>query len=322
MPIISADKVVDMITSDSRYVVQEYNLELDSKLFGPELQLTIPEITAVIIHDISHIVNDSVASEVVKNELDKYLTDNKECIKISDSVHYREILSYGFRDAMRKTTTLFEKDIYQPEGITDEFIDWCNYSEYLKSALSKVNRYGYTSLIDTQANKFVMLSWVMRLYKDVAHNRIPAIKSLERGIELTPSQIEKKEFKDIIKRLNRIDDDQLLESIDMRLLTSIRDNMKNKQGFISLDEMESSIYNLKVLSESAEEDHCSIMHHINNKMSLIQDYVDNNDMTKNEFKQWNQMYKNLSVMRNNINKGSLYKDTRYMCRKYMRLDDI
>lgn len=322
MPIISADKVVDMITSDSRYVVQEYNLELDSKLFGPELQLTVPEITAVIIHDISHIVNDSVASEVVKNELDKYLTDNKECIKISDSVHYREILSYGFRDAMRKTTTLFEKDVYQPEGITDEFIDWCNYSEYLKSALSKVNKYGYTSLIDTQANKFVMLSWVMRLYKDVAHNRIPAIKSLERGIELTPSQIEKKEFKDIIKRLNRIDDDQLLESIDMRLLASIRDNMKNKQGFISLDEMESSIYNLKVLSESAEEDHCNIMHHINNKMSLIQDYVDNNDMTKNEFKQWNQMYKNLSVMRNNINKGSLYKDTRYMCRKYMRLDDI
>ena len=327
MPIIDADKVIDMITKDNRYVVKKYYLELDSKLFGAELQLTIPEITAVIIHDISHIVNDSVPSEVVKNELDKYLTDNKECIKISDSVHYRELLSYGFRDAMRKITTLFEKDVYEPEGITDEFIDWCNYSDYLKSALSKVNRYGYTSLVDTKGNKFIMLSWIMRLYKDIARNRIPAIKSLERGIELTASQIEKKEFKDIIKRLNRIDDDQLLESFDLELLNKIRyenDLVDKRTGFISLETAESVVDNLKLLTENChqENEKSDILHSVNNKMNIIQDYVDNTDMTKNEFKQWNKIYKDLSTMRNDLNKDTLFHNNRAMCRKYMKLEDF
>ena len=57
-------------------------------------------------------------------------------------------------------------------------------------------------------------------------------------------------------------------------------------------------------------------------MNIIQDYVDNTDMTKNEFKQWNKIYKDLSTMRNDLNKDTLFHNNRAMCRKYMKLEDF
>ena len=205
MPNIEADEVINAITKDRRYRVKSYYLELDGKLFGQFVGLSHHEITALIVHDIGALVNSSAPSEEVSKQIDKYLADNHESLKLSDLVHYKEILSFGFRDAIRKVTSIFELGKYDPSTDTfAAFIESIPYAKYVASALNKISRigYNYNREVDT---KFVVLSWVLRVYRDVLGYRISALKTLEKMQELTPSQIEKKELNNFARRLNRID---------------------------------------------------------------------------------------------------------------------
>lgn len=325
-PKIKGDDVVDILFKNKRYIVERYWLELDSKLFGDYLDLTSAEITALIIHDVGHLVNDSAPAEVVKREIDKYLTDNNDTLKVSSSVHYRGILAYGFADALRKYTTIFEEDHYVSEDITDEFIDWCDFSGLVVSAFNKVDRIGYNFNREIQ-NKFITLSWVLRIYRDIAHNRIPSLMGIKRCIELSPSKIEKKELKNLATRISRIDDDTLLESTDINagaLLEDVRDyllhrNPESIDSYSIMEAVKNDIIDIALEKDNYNEPDAmpDLLGKINSKLSAIQDYVDNDSsMTKDEYKQWNGMYKELGIMRDDISKGSIYARSKHMVNTY------
>ena len=149
----------------------------------------------------------------------------------------------------------------------------------------------------------MVLAWVLRLYKDVLHNRIPAIETLKRCKLLTGSKIEIREMENVIKRLNRIDDDQLLkESVDM-LVEEVKANIPQAldDDLVNLElEQQNALYN--------EPDAVpNLIANINSKLAFIQDYIENNQLTKSEFKQLNDMYKGLTLKRDQLFKGDLYE---------------
>lgn len=332
MPSIEADKVIQTITNGERLRVNEYYLELDSKLFDSYLNLNIHEITALIMHDIGALVSTSAPSEEVTKNIDQYLVDNHETLKLSDLVHYKEILSFGFRDALRKCTALFELGKYNMEDDTlAQFIDWTPYVKHLISAFSKVSNVGwnFNREIDT---RFVGLSWVLKVYRDVLGYRISAIKTLERMQELSPSQIEKKEFNNFARRLNRIDDDMLLESATENkrvdpLLESIRNNYFNLTTSNAIDELDfaKNDYISTLMKEKDIENEPDaipdLMNCMNRQMMMIKDYVEDNEHNKTAFKQWNQMFKDLARRRNQLSKSKFYVTKRSMVRKYKSAPD-
>lgn len=332
MPSIEADKVIQTITNGERLRVNEYYLELDSKLFEPYLGLNIHEITALIMHDVGALVSTSAPSEEVTKNIDQYLVDNHETLKLSDLVHYKEILSFGFRDALRKCTALFELGKYNMEDDTlAQFIDWTPYVKHLVSALSKVSKVGWNlnREIDT---RFIGLSWVLRVYRDVLGYRISAIKTLERMQELSPSQIEKKEFNNFARRLNRIDDDMLLESTTKEkkvdpLLESIRNNyfkLTTSNAIDELDFAKNDYIGLLMKEKNIENEPDAIpdlMNCMNRQMMMIKDYVEENEHNKTAFKQWNQMFKDLARRRNQLSKSKFYVTKRSMVRKYKSAPD-
>ena len=58
-----------------------------------------------------------------------------------------------------------------------------------------------------------------------------------------------------------------------------------------------------------------LLHSINNQMTMIDDYINNNDakLDKEEFKQWNAIFKNMAKLRHNIVKNSkMYNKQRKM----------
>lgn len=295
MPDIDADDVITTITQDNRLLIHNYYLELDSRLFGMDLNLTGGEIAAFIIHDIGSIVGDSSPCEVVKRAIDKYLHDNHEVLKLSDSIHYKELLSFGFRDAVRKYTTIFEKrDYHLNHPLTHELIFGNNeeLKKFLASAFDKIDRLGlnYNREVD---NKFMTLSWILRVYKDIKHNRIPAIKTLQRCQELTPSQIERKELNNLLRRINRIDDDMLLEAGSLY-----------KKLSIPLHKIEDNCDDiaLRVNNVDNEPDQLpELIHGVNNQMSILDDYLYcNPEMEKVYLKQWKAIYKKLEGFRTRL----------------------
>lgn len=326
MPSIDSDEVIKAITKDKRLRVKEYYVELDSKLFEPYLNLNIHEITAIIMHDIGTLVSTSAPAEEVSKNIDQYLVDNHETLKLSDLVHYKEILSFGFRDALRKCTAIFELGKYkEDEDTLAQFITWVPYVKHINSALDKVSKLGWNFNKELD-NRFIGLSWVLRVYRDVLGYRISAIKTLERMQELSPSQIEKKEFNNFARRLHRIDDDMLLEETNI-LLEEIRRNHFNLSTSNVLDELDyakNDYIGLLMKEKDIENEPDAmpdLMNCMNKQMMMIKDYVEENEHNKDAFKQWNQIYKELARKRNNLSKNKLYVTKRSMINKYKASKD-
>ena len=311
MPSIPCDTVINIITGDRKYIIKQFYLELDSRLFGLDLALTTPEIAALILHDTMAITGSSAPVEEVKRAIDRYLKDNHEILKLSDSIHYKEILSFGFRDAIRKYTTIFEKSAYDTEdNLVNDYMDWLKYNDILKSAFDKIDRMGFNYNREVD-NKFLTLSWVLRNYKDLKHNRIPAIKTLDKCQSLTPSQIESKELNNMLRRITRIDDNALLEATVLneannrnlyKRLSLVDAPKKCKQ---KCDALAIHVNNVDQEPDTIPD----LIHSVNNQMTMIDDYImSKEDISDIELKQWNGMFKQMAKFRTRLEnrKGTLF----------------
>lgn len=316
MPKIDAEQVIKIITGGEKYVIEQYYLELDSKLFQEDINLSSKEIAALLMHEVYNLVSDAAPCESVCKAIDAHLTKNNDVLKISDSIHYMELLSYGFRDAVRKFITIFDKKEVDNNPVMNDFFEWCGYEQNIKSAFNKIalNWYNYNKEIN---NKFIVLAWVLRVYKNVRDNRVPALMMIDRCKQLSPSKIEIKELDNIARRLNRIDDDALIESAgtpEHILYEEVKSSILPNKKMKSVPEaLEDDIVKIAMEQENAlynEPDAIPmLMANINSKLAYIQDYVENNQLTKEEFKQLDHMYKELTVKRDQLFKGDLY-DTR------------
>lgn len=316
MPKIDAEQVIKIITGGEKYVIDQYYLELDSKLFQEDINLSAKEIAALLMHEVYNLVSDAAPCESVCKAIDAHLTKNNDVLKISDSIHYMELLSYGFRDAVRKFITIFDKKEVDNNPVMNDFFEWCSYEQNIKSAFNKIalNWYNYNKEIN---NKFIVLAWVLRVYKNVRDNRIPALMMIDRCKQLSPSKIEIKELDNIARRLNRIDDDALIESAgtpEHILYEEVKSSILPNKKMKSVPEaMEDDLVKIAMEQQNALENEPDaipmLMANINSKLAYLQDYVENNQLTKEEFKQLDRMYKELTVKRDQLFKGDLY-DTR------------
>ena len=316
MPKIDAEQVIKIITGGEKYVIDQYYLELDSKLFQEDINLSAKEIAALLMHEVYNLVSDAAPCESVCKAIDAHLTKNNDVLKISDSIHYMELLSYGFRDAVRKFITIFDKKEVDNNPVMNDFFEWCGYEQNIKSAFNKIalNWYNYNKEIN---NKFIVLAWVLRVYKNVRDNRIPALMMIDRCKQLSPSKIEIKELDNIARRLNRIDDDALIESAgtpEHILYEEVKSSILPNKKMKSIPEaLEDDIVKIAIEQENVLENEPDavpmLMANINVKLAYIQDYVENNVLTKEEFKQLDHMYKELTIKRDQLFKGDLY-DTR------------
>ena len=246
MPDIPADAVYDIIQSDEPYRINSYYLELDSKLFSPVLDLSAKELTAVLLHEVGHIVNDTSPVDTVRKNVDVYLSKSDASIAITDSIHYKEILNYGIKDAIRKVTSLFEKN--NDELIADEFVVACGYGEHLESAFEKLLKNSFNINKDVD-NKIVVLSWVLRLYTNV---KLQRIRSYE---------------------------DDLYE------------------------------YTVRVKNVTSEDDALVILHQINARMNVIDDYISTEDsLSETDKKRWYSMYDRYNKLREVLSNKTVYKD--------------
>lgn len=304
IPVIDAATANRIIQTDDTIRIDKYYLELDSKLFEPILDFTPSELTAIVLHEVGHMVNDTQPIEELRRCIDVYLARNNEVIKISDSVHYSEILAYGMRDALVKITSIFETD---DEVLADEFVVTCGYGDKLATALDKIVKNGF-KINAQQSNKMVTLSWVLRLYKDVKLRRIPAIRTLQKAKSMTSSTFQKREYDGVIKRLNRIDDEALIESVirEGKISNKFRELKWNNIKGILDDTYEIS---MRMRNTDNQDEALQILRQINSNLSIIEDYLGSEPEISDDKK--DKLYKtqaDLLKLRDDLAKKVTYKE--------------
>lgn len=298
MPNIKSENVYTYIEGDQSIRIDHYSLEIDSKLFDAGIECD--EFIAILLHEIGHIVSDASPVNRFRKNMMQYMCANGP-LRMTKNVNYREILVFGIKDSIRKMDSIFNKRDDEIEA--DEFVVAYGYGEALDSALRKIVKYtGNIPKMDD--DKFLVMAWTMRLYNDILNRRIPALYQIRKMIEIVPSYFEKSELKNLDIRLRRIDDDSILGNYIQEggFLTNLR-----RKGIKSYEE---DFYELSMQAKNVqtEDDALMIMHRINSRIGVIEDYIETEELNKQEDKRWNLLLEKYRKLRDILSNKALVKD--------------
>lgn len=311
LPNISGDDAVKILQTNDPYRVDSYYLELDSKIFSPILDLTTSELLAILLHEVGHVVNDSKPANDVRVAIDTYLAKNNDHIVLSSSIHYREILAFGIKDTIRKLTSLFEKGKEDDELIADEFVNMFGYGTELETAFDKIVKNGF-HVNKNVSNKFIVLTWTLRIYKDIKLRRISALHTLRKGKAMSSSKLEKMELDNVMRRLNRIDDEALIEGAIDAIKTKYNNTIKQIK-YKGIRSFEDDLYefNMRIRNIEDEEDALYIMRQINTRLAIIDDYVSTERLEEKEQQRWFNLMDKFQKLREDLSKKIVYKRQNY-----------
>lgn len=306
-PIMQDDDVVIILNSDADYMIKEYYLELDSKLFSPELDLSSKELLSVLLHEVGHMVNTNEPIENARDVLNLYLAKTHSELDIAESINQKAILSFGLRDLMRKTISIFEKN-QSEEIIADEFVYKCGFGDELQSALNKIVK-KRDSIINDRDNKLSMFVWSISLYKNIKMQRIPALRLINKGKQISASKLQVKDLERLERNLKNID----LSAVDESAFDNLKKLYKDRIDRIKykgVKGLKEDYYELALRAKNVDltDEALVILRRINSNMSIIQDYLDTegiDDNTRNEVFEILDMYDQLRIK---LLKRDLYKE--------------
>ena len=158
--------------------------------------------------------------------------------------------------------------------------------------------------------------WTLGIYRHLGTRRIPAIRALNRAKALTGSRIQKMEMDALTKRIARIDDYALMEASDATIRNKFIANIKSRMRKMRYDTMrslEDDFYelNMRVRNCEDEDDALYLMRQLNTRISLIDDYVNSEDLSPNEAKRWNESLEKFKRIRDDLAQNLVYKGKSY-----------
>jgi len=310
---IDADDIYDYLVDDEPERIGKYIVEIDSHLLNPVLDLSARELTAILMHEVGHMVGDAEPIENARNALNAYLAANNEYMKISQSIHYKEILAYGLKDYLSKTRSMFYAGDVS-ELYADEFVASYGFADDLAAAYRKVSSNNMKLYENSEISKFITFGWTLSLYKNIRVRRVGCIRTLTRAKQLTGSRLERMEIDNVIRRIKRIDDDVVLESGG--ILDSVRLKMRErmrKSRLNSLRTIDSAFYelNMQIRNVEDEDDALYLMRQINSNLAIIAEYRNSRDCDEYEADSWNRVMEKFMQLRDKLSQTAVYKNKNY-----------
>ena len=208
---------------------------------------------------------------------------------------------------MRKTISIFEKN--QAEEITaDEFVYKCGYGDELQSALNKIVK-NRNSIINDKDNKLSMFMWSIALYKNIKLQRIPALRLIKKGKQITNSQLQKRDLERLERNIKAIDFSAIDEAGMDGLKKLYRDRI-DRIKYKGVKGLREDYYELALRAKNVDltDEALIILRRINSNISIIQDYLDTAELdeaTRNEVFEILEMYDELRMK---LMKKDLFKE--------------
>ena len=302
MPDIDPSSIYSIIIDDKYTRVDKYYVELDSRLFDEKCKLTNREIVSIMLYDISKLINSSSPVELAVKEIDVYLDRTNSYIRRTDNINYAGILTFGFKDLLHNLTSIFcnaEQTIFE-----DDFVTFCGFERELITAIFKLKNCEYLSYLTGEAEKAVIIAWVLKLYDNIKTLRIQTIRGLKKAITYTSVRLLKNDMKRIIANMERIDDSALLESFFDDLFKKV-----NASFYKTLNEYEGDYYDLKIQVNTVadEDDALAILHTINTKISILDNFIDNCNLQGKDLDRAIKIRNGYYAIREKLSNKSVYR---------------
>lgn len=303
LPILSPNEILNIMTSDEDSKIATYKVELDSKLFCDTIDLSVDEITALIVHEVARLVNDYYPINNARYLIDKTVLDYGITLKMSEYVPYIEIIGYGIKEAARRSVSIFENNYLVPYYLDETY----ELTDSLRRAITKLENKG--NLWDTEVdNKSIIIKWVVRLYTDILKYRIMSLHTLEKGIELTGSVLVVNEMKNMVKKLHRIDDYSLMQEASniINFFNSTKNATLNALDRFKANGIKNyydDYYEIKFEYNNMDNDRgtaIALLHKINSRMSVIDDYISTERVDTQTKKRLTELYYKYDELRKNI----------------------
>jgi hypothetical protein len=303
---ISSDMADDIVNSDRPIRIERYYVEIDSKLL--DIGLNSRELVAFLLHEVGHVVNDSTPTEEVRKAIDKYMAEYGAVLDLNKSRDLNYLFRFAIADTIRKSTSIFNRK--DEEILADEFVFRCGYGPELESGFRKLRGSALNINSDVD-NKFITLMWALRIYTDIGVHRLGAIKVLNRVIQLSGSEIEKKEATDVVKHLKAVNANSLAETAcfhenEKGLIARIR------RGGLKGIEEDLYEYNMRIRNVETEDEAIVLMRQLNTRMSVLDDYLYNSEgLDPSERKRWEKVLDKYDILRNELAKKTVYNSKQY-----------
>ena len=308
MPVIKPNDAVGILGDPderNKYIIEKYYVEIDSKLL--EINMSTKELTAVLLHEIGHLVNDATPTIKVRNIVDNFLANTDGSFIVQKLEAANALIAFGIKDTLRKLTSIFY--VGKDEIIADEFCVACGYGRYLESAFDKIIRKSGKINKDIN-NKLVLLQWSLRIYANLKTRRIALIHALKRGKLETGSALEKREIENMIRYVNTINTADLIsESAIGRLLSTKYKEFKFK-GIRALED-DLYEYSLRCKNVDDEEEAIAIIRQMNSRISMIDDYLMTEKLSEVESKRWHELSSKYRLLREELAKKTTYSEKFY-----------
>lgn len=303
LPILSPNEILNIMTSDEDSKITTYKVELDSKLFSDMIDLSLDEITALIVHEVARLVNDYYPINNARYLIDKTVLDYGITLKMSEYIPYIEIIGYGIKEAARRSVSIFENNYLVPYYLDETY----ELTDSLRRAITKLENKG--NLWDTEIdNKSIIIKWVVRLYTNILKYRIMSLHTLEKGIELTGSVLVVNEMKNIVKKLHRIDDYSLMQEASniINFFNSTKNATLNALDRFKANGIKNyydDYYEIQFEYNNMDNDRgtaVTLLHKINSRMSVIDDYISTEKVDPQTKKRLTELYYKYDELRKNI----------------------
>lgn len=332
IPSLTDDQVAAIALDDGderdKLMVKQYSIDIDSKLLD-SLVLTDKELTAIVLHEVGHLVIDDSPAKIVRRNMDNFFRKERTHMDSNQMAYCPEIIRFGLEDAMVKAVSLWYRD---EEVAADSFVVACGYGPELQSALRKISTNTFSMAKGANVPKYIMLYWSLRIYKDMHLKRIPAIKTLDRAIDLEGSTLQKNKMNFLKKRLlNYVPPvasikgdirDPLLDNyvretaqVVSEMPKSLLDESKlfNKLKIQGLRSIENDYYEytMRINNVEDEMDALQILREINNRMAALDGFLVSPSISQHDRKKYLELYNAYYALREQLSKKKIWKKANY-----------
>lgn len=282
---------------------EQYQIEIDGKILAGNL-LSAAQVFAIIFNEIS-MMNSAKPVYQLRAMIDTYIAKKETHIKIDKIWQSIKTFKMCMAVTLHNLTSAFARygeDISKPLQFTKE----TGFGEKYTSAINTLKQSIDWPQPLADMTGFMMV-WYFNNYHWIRQNR--TLEYVFRDAIETESSI-------LIKQMinDALESNVMVIEKDKEYYKSITE-ASNRKGLIwqmkrnGIKSIEEDLfeYNMRIRNIETEDDAIILMRQINSRMSILEDYIREENIDDVDRKRWSECYSKYVELRNELSKKTLYK---------------